>query len=164
MWLQVAGILGIITGPIGIGIIIYATVQKSALRRRIADAGGNPDKFRQNAHWAFGQKATPAAIFSGVLSLLFVLLVIGGTFVYNESQHEDAQPQYGSGSMSQQVPEVVNPASPNPDIVNPISPNNEPILLLASYATERHGLVHFPASQRIYSPTGYSTNISRGRS
>lgn len=56
-WYFLVGILGLLGGPVGVAILIYAFVLRPALRRRVAELGIHPHLLEEEASRRFWPKA-----------------------------------------------------------------------------------------------------------
>ena len=84
-WWFWGGVLGIWAGPVGLALLIYAIIQKAALRRNVAESGADPEAFARAANARFWQSAKPLVI--GVAAIVGAFFVLGiGAWVVGSVQ------------------------------------------------------------------------------
>ncbi len=76
-WYIAFSIIGLITGPIAIALFVYALIQQSALRRKVAEMGINPDELTRAASARFWNTASPILLIGAkIVAALAILLVV----------------------------------------------------------------------------------------
>ena len=76
-WYIALAVIGFITGPVAIGLFIYAIVQQNALRRRVAEMGVDPDDLSSAAKARFWDTLQPILSLGmkGVAIIIAIIVV-----------------------------------------------------------------------------------------